>query len=116
MISTVVRQKGESQNGCFKKTKHAKFSEKRTFLTESFSFLGKFVMLCFFKTLVLRFALLLYYRRYMVSIFSEPLATFILCLFENRFLLVTLNYGQMSNKCRILSAALVRERRAAVRG
>ena len=24
---------GESQNGCFKKTKHAKFSEKRTFLT-----------------------------------------------------------------------------------
>ena len=31
-ISSVVRQKGESQNGCFK-TKHAKFSEKRTFLT-----------------------------------------------------------------------------------
>ena len=29
----VIRQKGESQNGCFKKTKHAKFSEKRTFLT-----------------------------------------------------------------------------------
>ena len=25
--------KGESQNGCFKQTKHAKFSEKRTFLT-----------------------------------------------------------------------------------
>ena len=25
-------QKGESQNGCFKKTKHAKFSEKRTIL------------------------------------------------------------------------------------
>ena len=24
---------GESQNGCFKKTKHAKFSKKRTFLT-----------------------------------------------------------------------------------
>ena len=32
-ISSVIRQKGESQNGCFKKTKHAKFSEKRTFLT-----------------------------------------------------------------------------------
>ena len=30
--SSVTRQKGESQNGCFKKTKHAKFSEKRTFL------------------------------------------------------------------------------------
>ena len=32
-ISSVIRQKGESQNGCFKKTKHAKFSEERTFLT-----------------------------------------------------------------------------------
>ena len=30
--SSVIRQKGESQNGCFKKTKHAKFFEKRTFL------------------------------------------------------------------------------------
>ena len=29
---SVIRQKGESQNGCFEKTKHAKFSEKRTFL------------------------------------------------------------------------------------
>ena len=32
-ISTVIRQKCESQNGCFRKTKHARFSEKRTFLT-----------------------------------------------------------------------------------
>ena len=32
-ITSVIRQKGESQNGCFKKTKHAKFSEKQTFLT-----------------------------------------------------------------------------------
>ena len=31
--SAVIRQKSESQNRCFKKTKHAKFSEKRTFLT-----------------------------------------------------------------------------------
>ena len=31
--SPVMRQKGESENRCFKKTKHAKFSEKRTFLT-----------------------------------------------------------------------------------
>ena len=30
---SVIRQKGESQNGGNKKTKHAKFSEKRTFLT-----------------------------------------------------------------------------------
>ena len=31
--SPVIRQKDESQNGCFKKTKHAKYTEKRTFLT-----------------------------------------------------------------------------------
>ena len=31
--SSVIRQKGESQNGCFKKPKHAKISEKHTFLT-----------------------------------------------------------------------------------
>ena len=29
--SSVIRQKGQSQNGCFKKTKHVEFSEKRTF-------------------------------------------------------------------------------------
>ena len=29
--SSVIRQKDESQNGCFRKTKHVKFSEKRTF-------------------------------------------------------------------------------------
>ena len=33
VISSVIRQKCESQNGCFKKTKCAKFSEKQTFLT-----------------------------------------------------------------------------------
>ena len=31
--TSVIRQKGESENVCFKKTKHAKFSQKRTFLT-----------------------------------------------------------------------------------
>ena len=31
-LSSVVRQKGESQNGCFKKIKHAKFFEKEHFL------------------------------------------------------------------------------------
>ena len=30
---SVIRQNGESQNGCFKKTKHAKFSGKQTFLS-----------------------------------------------------------------------------------
>ena len=31
--SSVIRQKGESQNRCYKKTKHAKFSEKQKFHT-----------------------------------------------------------------------------------
>ena len=31
-IPSVIRQKGESQNGYFKKTKHANFSEKEHFL------------------------------------------------------------------------------------
>ena len=30
--SSVIRQKGESQNGCFKKAKHAEISKKQTFL------------------------------------------------------------------------------------
>ena len=29
---SAIRQKSESQNGCYNKTKHAKFYEKRTFL------------------------------------------------------------------------------------
>ena len=33
LIALVIRQKGESQNGCFNKIKQVKFSEKRTFLT-----------------------------------------------------------------------------------
>ena len=31
--SSVIRQKGESQNGGNKKAEHTKFSEKQTFLT-----------------------------------------------------------------------------------
>ena len=72
--SSVIRKKGKSQNGCFKKTKHVKFSEKRLFLTPWYphvcvsggkkcSFFGKFGLLCFLKTPVLRFALLPYYWR-----------------------------------------------------
>ena len=38
--SSVIRQKGESQNGCFKKTKHAKFSKKRIFLTRTCAYQG----------------------------------------------------------------------------
>ena len=72
--SSIVREKGEFQNGCFKKTKHAKFSWERTFLTPWYSharvrsggkkcsFSGKFGVLCFLETTVLKFALLPYYR------------------------------------------------------
>ena len=70
-LSSVIRQKDKSQNGCFKKTKHVKFSEKRTFLTpcayqgvRNVRFFGKFSVLCFLETPVLRFALLPYYRRF----------------------------------------------------
>ena len=68
-ISSVIRQKGESQNGGNRKAKHAKFAEKWTFLTplylrvswgKSCLFFGKFVLV----TSVLRFALLPYYRRF----------------------------------------------------
>ena len=30
--SSVIRQKGESQNGCFKKAKHVEIFEKQTFV------------------------------------------------------------------------------------
>ena len=33
IYSSVIRQKSESQNGCFKKTNGSKFFEKQTFLT-----------------------------------------------------------------------------------
>ena len=72
-ISSVIRQKGESQNRCFEKTKYAKFSEKtnisyplrwtriRTYVCVSggkqFCFFGKFGVLYFLETPVLRFAL-----------------------------------------------------------
>ena len=58
-----------------KKTKHAKFSEQRTLLPpdtltyvcesggKKCSFFGKFGVLCFLETIVLRFALLPYYRQ-----------------------------------------------------
>ena len=32
LYNVVNKAKRESQNGCFKKTKHAKFSKKETFL------------------------------------------------------------------------------------
>ena len=65
-IPSVTRQKGESQNGCFKKTKHVKFISSPVICTctcayqggRKCSFLGKFGVICFLETPVLRFALL----------------------------------------------------------
>ena len=66
ITSSVIRRKGKSQNGRLKKTKHAKFSEKQTFLppdTHAYvclsegkkgSFFGKLGMLCFLETPVAR--------------------------------------------------------------
>ena len=61
MNSSVVRQKGESQNGGNKKTKHILGGKKCLFSEK----IGK---LCFLVTSVLRFALLLYYRRVYVNL------------------------------------------------
>ena len=68
--STAIRQKGESQNGCFKKTKHAKFPEKQIFTplirTRTCAYNGarnvhfSENLACF---VFLKFALLPYYRR-----------------------------------------------------
>ena len=41
--SLVVRQKGEPENGCYKKAKHVKISEKRTFLTPWYADVCMFV-------------------------------------------------------------------------
>ena len=70
--SSVIRQKTESQNGGNKKTKNVKFSEKRTFLNptcacqgvKNVCFFGKFDVLCFPVTSVLRFAFLPYCRQH----------------------------------------------------
>ena len=62
--SLVIRQKSKSHNGCLKKTKQVKFFETRTFLPpDKCSFFGKFDLLCFVDTPILRFALLRYYRQ-----------------------------------------------------
>ena len=71
--SSVIWQKGESQNGCFKKTKHAKFSEKKNMCLclsggKKYSSFGKFGVFSFLETPVLRFALLPYYQRDYMSL------------------------------------------------
>ena len=73
-ISSLIKQKGKLQNGCYKKTKHTKFSEKLNFTCMSVSgskkcsFFRKFRVLYFLVIPVLRFALLPYYRRYKVAL------------------------------------------------
>ena len=57
-ISSVIRQKGESQNGFYKKTKYAKY----TYVCVSGG--RAFGVLCFLVTPVFRFAFLPYYLRY----------------------------------------------------
>ena len=75
----VIRQTGECQNGGNKKTKHAKFFEKRTFLTpnthtyvcvsggKKIPYFGKLNVLCFLITSVLRFAISPYYSRFLCN-------------------------------------------------
>ena len=63
--SSVVRQKVKSQNGCYKKTKHARARKTRTCAYQGLTnvrFFGKFGVLCFLVTPVLKFALLPYCR------------------------------------------------------
>ena len=57
--SSVIRQKSESQSASFKKTRHAKFSKKRTLCVsrgKKCSIIGKFSVHCLLVTSVLRFA------------------------------------------------------------
>ena len=73
-------QKVKSQNGCFKKIKQVKISDNECFLPPHMhtyvwvsggnkcSFFRKFDLLCFLETPVLRFALLPYYRRNVISL------------------------------------------------
>ena len=74
-ISSVIRQKGESQNGCSKKQNTPNFPNTRTYVCASGGkkclFFGKFGVLCFLGTLVFRFALLPYYRRFWWAIWES---------------------------------------------
>ena len=68
--SSVIRQKGESQNEYFKKAKHSEISENQTFLIfQTYAcvsggkkglFFGKFGVLWFLKTPVLKFPICLF--------------------------------------------------------
>ena len=86
--SSVIRQKGESQNGVSRKQSTSNFPKNEHFLppdTHTYvcvsggkkcSFFGKFDMLCFLETPILIFVLLPYYRRNQSSIFYSHLCPF----------------------------------------
>ena len=72
----VNKTKGHISKRVFQENKAGQFSEKRIFLTpcyvcvsrgKKYSFFGKFDVLCFLETRILRFALLPYYRRIVIS-------------------------------------------------
>ena len=72
---SVIRQKGQSHNGYYKKKSTSNFPENKHILPpdthtnvcisrgKKYPFFGKFGELCFLVTSVLRFALLNYYRQ-----------------------------------------------------
>ena len=60
--SSIIRQKGESQNGGNKKTRHANCSHKKI-ISYPLKRTRKFGVLCFLVTSFLRFALFPYYRQ-----------------------------------------------------
>ena len=68
-IVSVIRQKGESQNVCFKKTKQTEFSEKQRFLTPWYAHV---LTLWYIKG---RFALSPYYRR-LIAFFEKNIECF----------------------------------------
>ena len=79
--SSVIKQKDESQNECFKNVSVSG--------GKKYSFFGKFGVLCFLETPVLRFALLPYYKRILLNhlppyspncyFFKHPGGVFLFC-------------------------------------
>ena len=65
--SSVIRPKSESRNGGNKKTKHAKFSEKRTLLTSSYVCASGGTNLVFSENLAFSYYLLFVIRPFALS-------------------------------------------------
>ena len=89
--ASVIRQKGESQNGCFKKTKYAKFSEKQTVLTPWYAHILK--QTCSWTLSVVRMCA---YQGVRNVRFSENLACFVFLkhpFWDSPFCLITDEVG-----------------------